>query len=241
MSAHRTFLTARWEHVLLLNYVVPQALLEPLVPRGTELELSNGECLASLVGFQFLGTRVRGVPLPWYGNFEEINLRFYVTRRTPGGELRRGVVFVRELVKRRLVAAIARGLYNEPYVVGPTQSRLAVGASNSGRIEYSWSFGGQKFTLEARFTGIPKAVEAGSETEFITEHYWGYTRQKDGGTIEYRVEHPRWRAWAIESASFKGQADALYGSAWGAILASSPRSICLAEGSDVSVSAAVRL
>jgi len=241
MPAPRTFLTASWEHVLLLNYTVPRSLLEPLVPPGTELDVWQGDCIASLVGFQFLGTRVRGIPLPWYGNFEEINLRFYVTRKAANGEVRRGVVFIRELVKRRLVAAVARALYNEPYIVGPTESRLAVGASSSGRIAYTWRFGGQPFTLEGRFNGIPKAVEAGSETEFIIEHYWGYTKQKDGSTNEYRVEHPRWRAWEVESASFSGQADAMYGSPWGEILASPPRSVCLAEGSDVSVSSGERV
>jgi hypothetical protein len=40
-------------------------------------------------------------------------------------------------------------------------------------------------------SGAPEEAAPGSEEEFITEHYWGYTRQRDGGTIEYRVEHPR--------------------------------------------------
>ena len=48
----------------------------------------------SLVGFRFLRTRVRGVAIPWHTDFEEVNLRFYVRRRAPGGEERRGVVFV---------------------------------------------------------------------------------------------------------------------------------------------------
>src|SRR6187402_115091 len=109
------FLTARWENLVLLNYSCPTELLEPLVPNGTELDLWNGEALVSLVGFMFRETRVLGVPIPFHVNFEEVNLRFYVRRTTPSGELRRAVVFVRELVPRHAIAALARWIYNEPY------------------------------------------------------------------------------------------------------------------------------
>ncbi len=47
------FLTARWEHLVLLNYLCPPTLLEPLVPAGTELDTWQGETLVSLVGFLF--------------------------------------------------------------------------------------------------------------------------------------------------------------------------------------------
>jgi hypothetical protein len=33
----------------------------------------------------------------------------------------------------------------------------------------------------------------GSHEEFIAEHYWGYTAQRDASTVEYRVTHPSWR------------------------------------------------
>jgi len=39
------------------------------------------------------------------------------------------------------------------------------------------------------------ALVAGSHEEFITEHYYGYCAQRDGGAIEYRVEHPPWNVW----------------------------------------------
>ena len=58
------FLTARWEHLVLLNYVCPAALLEPLVPAGTTLDRWDGDVLVSLVGFLFSDTRLLGVPVP---------------------------------------------------------------------------------------------------------------------------------------------------------------------------------
>src|SRR5207244_5466347 len=114
-----TFLTARWSNLVLLNYVVPPAVLEKRLPAGLELDTRDGEAFVSLVAFDFLQTRVLGVPWPGYRNFAELNLRFYARRH---GE--RGVVFIREIVPQRLVAWIARALYNEAYVAAPLVSTI---------------------------------------------------------------------------------------------------------------------
>src|SRR5437868_2760259 len=100
------FLTAAWRNLLMLNFAVDAAALEPLVPAGTVLDDFHGQHFVSIVGFQFLDSRIRGIPTLCHGAFDEVNLRFYVKREVEG-ELRRGVVFIRELVARRIVAAIA--------------------------------------------------------------------------------------------------------------------------------------
>lgn len=235
----RPFLTARWEHLLLLNFVCPESLLEPLVPGGTALDRWKGEALVSLVGFMFRDTRVRGLAVPCHRTFEEVNLRFYV-RRTVDGEARRGVVFIRELVPRLAIAAVARRVYNEPYLrvsmshtIEETESGLAVG--------YAWEHRGGRFGINAEAGGPPDELEAGSEAEFITEHYWGYTRQKDGGTLEYRVDHPRWQVWTPTTAGAHGPFEELYGRDFSRVLAAEPRSAFLALGSPVEVYGGRRL
>ena len=230
----KPFLTARWEHLVLLNYACPKHLLQPLVPRGTELDPHGGVHFVSLVGFMFRDTLVRGIPVPFHRTFEEVNLRFYV-RREHKGEVRRGVVFVRELVPRRAIAWIARGLYNEPYRAVPMSHTIDASASHGGMVRYGWSHRGRHFGLEASFTGPAQPLRAGSEAEFITEHYWGYTRQRNGSTLEYRVAHPRWRVWSTESSRFSGEAQGLYGSDFAQILAEPPISTFIALGSAVEV------
>jgi uncharacterized protein len=89
------FLTAEWRDLAILNYAVDEALLQPHVPAGTELDFFEGNTYISLVGFRFLNTRVLGIPVPLHRDFDEVNLRFYV-RRVTGSEVRRGVVFVRD-------------------------------------------------------------------------------------------------------------------------------------------------
>ncbi|WP_412061817.1 YqjF family protein [Rubrivirga sp. IMCC45206] len=229
------FLTARWESLLLLNYACPADLLAPLVPAGTELDLWQGEALVSVVGFLFRDTRLLGVPVPFHRHFEEVNLRFYV-RREVGAETRRAVSFVREIVPRRAIATVARVVYNEPYVAAPMRHTVTLDAETGGTVGYRWRHRGERFALSASAAGPAAFAEPGTEARFITEHYWGYTRQRDGGTLEYRVEHPSWRLWDAHDAVFTGDASALYGPALAAVVAGPPRSAFLAVGSEVSVS-----
>jgi uncharacterized protein YqjF (DUF2071 family) len=240
----RPFLTAEWRHLVMLNYRVPPALLQPYVPRGTELDTWQGITYASVVGFLFQRTRVLGVPVPLHRDFEEVNLRFYVRHVTPGGEVRRGVTFIRELVPRAAIATIARLGYNEPYVAVPMRHHLGPRTADTGtfsRVEYGWKSGGTWNAVAVEPSGPGAALVAGSLEEFITEHYWGYTAQRDGGTIEYRVEHPSWRVWQAGAASLTGDHRRLYGDALAAAIAGPPDSAFLAEGSAISVSLPRRL
>lgn len=229
------FLTAAWRRLVMLSWEVDPGLLRPLVPRGTALDAWNGRTFASVVGFLFLDTRILAVPIPFHRDFEEVNLRFYVRREGPEG-WRRGVSFIRELVPRRAIATTARWIYNEPYLALPMRHRAEPGVA-----EYGWRLGGRWNTLGARFSGEARPLAAGSEEEFITEHYWGYTRQRDGGTVEYRVEHPSWRVWPATEASLDADVAALYGPDFAAALAGPPTSAFVADGSPIVVRRARRI
>jgi uncharacterized protein YqjF (DUF2071 family) len=228
----------------MLNYEVPSALLRPLVPPGTELDTWQGAALATMVGFRFLDTRVAGIPIPGYRDFDEVNLRFYVRRRGEGNEWRRAVVFVRELVPSRAIAWVARWFYNEPYTAVPMlhDVQMANAADGEpGRAAYAWRLAGRWQRLELTTRGRPALPEATSEAAFVTEHYWGYTAQRDGGTKEYQVEHPAWRVWEAERAQFDCDVAAVYGTGFAECLRGRPRSAFVAEGSDVRVHRGRRL
>jgi uncharacterized protein YqjF (DUF2071 family) len=239
----RPFLTATWRYLVMLNYEVDPAVLRPLVPRGTELDSWQGHTFASMVGFRFLDTRVRGMAVPLHRDFDEVNLRFYVRGKGPEGS-RRGVVFVREIVPRWAIATVARVLYNEPYVALPMRHTVEMSGADTGgpgRLEYAWRFQGRWQHLAARTHGVPVASAPGSEEEFITEHYWGYTAQRDGGCAEYRVEHPRWSVWRAEDTALECDVGALYGPAFVPFLRGKPSSAFVADGSEVAVYPGTRL
>lgn len=216
----------------MLNFAVDPDALRPLVPFGTELDFHRGTTFLSIVGFRFLSTRVLGIGFPFHRDFEEVNLRFYVRRKSVKG-WRRGVVFVRELVPRFAIAFIARTFYGEPYLAVPM--RHGVDVLDSGiTVDYEWRRGGKWESLHMFGAGSPAEIAAGSEEEFITEHYWGYTARK-GGCSEYAVEHPRWRIWRGTDARLEADVASLYGARFVESLSATPASAFIADGSGVVV------
>jgi uncharacterized protein YqjF (DUF2071 family) len=258
-ALRRVFLTARWQLLAMLNWQVDPALLEPLVPRGVELDFHDGKTYLSLVGFLFLDTRVLGVAIPGHRNFEEVNLRFYV-RRVVGDEVRRGVVFLKEIVPRWAIAQAARACYNEPYVALPMRHEAPGTAadvlkpasgrrkppddfdpSEDGRVAYRWRFGGRWNSVEVHCQGRLAPPVPSSHEEFIAEHYWGYCGQRNGGTLEYHVEHPPWNVWPATDVKLDCDAAALFGRQFGPILSQPPATAFVADGSEVAVMRPVRI
>jgi uncharacterized protein len=240
MAERRVFLSAEWRDLVMLNYEVEPGILRQYVPRGVELDAFAGRTFVSLVGFQFLRTKLYGfLAVPFHSNFDEVNLRFYVRRRE-GGEERRGVVFARELVPRAAVAALARLMYGEKYDACPMAHRVERNAAGIA-AEYRWEWRGKRFWLSARADGAPARVAEGSIENFITEHYWGYSAKSASETIAYRVSHEPWRVWVSTNARFEGDGGALYGDGFGEILGRPPDSAFIAEGSLVQVHAGRRI
>lgn len=233
-SGERIFLSAEWRDLVMLNYEVDPGLVARYVPHGTELHAFEGRVYVSLVGFRFLRTKLFGfVPLPFHTNFDEVNLRFYVKRRE-GDEERRGVVFIREVVPRFAVAHLARLVYGENYVSHPM--RHSVRANGAGiAAQYQWQLGRQWCALRAEASGAPVYAAEGSVEQFIAEHYWGYSAQRDGGCVEYHVAHVPWRVWKSATAAFEGDAESLYGAELGRVLRRAPDSVFIADGSPVVV------
>lgn len=233
-SKQRVFLSAEWRDLVMLNYEIDPNLVAPYVPRGTELHAFGGKVFVSLVGFRFLRTKLFGMaPLPFHTNFDEVNLRLYVKRRE-GDKERRGVVFIREIVPRFAVAQLARLAYGENYACHPMRHTIRTNGDGIG-AQYQWQIGRDWCGLRAEASGSPAYAQEGSVEQFITEHYWGYSAQRNGGCVEYHVSHEPWRVWKSTIAAFEGSAELLYGAELGRILLRPPDSVFIADGSPVLV------
>jgi uncharacterized protein YqjF (DUF2071 family) len=229
-------LSTEWRDLLMLNYETDPALLQPFVPRGTELDSFEGKTYFSLVGLRFARTKLFGsISVPFHSDFDEVNLRIYVRRRE-GSEIRRGVMFIREIVSLPAVTLVARLAFAENYTTLPLRHSINL-TDSGGSVEYSWKSKRQQFRIYAHASGNPSRAH-GSLEQFISEHYWGYARRRDGGSLEYHVQHEPWRIWRATNAKFDGDGAALYGSELGSILSQPPRSAFIADGSPVLVYAA---
>jgi uncharacterized protein len=231
----RKFLEAEWNNLLMLNYEVDPAILEPYLPAYTELDLWQGKALVSMVGFMFNNTRVLGIKWPFHVSFEEVNLRFYV-RYYDGKSWKRGAVFISEIVPKAAIVFFANNLYNEHYRALPMRHTVKPSVvSNYTDYSYEWKLDGKWNKLCAAISNISTPMQPGSPEEFIFEHYWGYNRINDKQTIEYAVEHMTWRINQVINPTFEADIASLYGKQFVPYLSVAPYSAFFAQGSEVVV------
>jgi uncharacterized protein len=227
-----TFLKANWRKLIMANYICDPALLQKLIPIKTELDLYKGRCYLSLVGFMFYDTRVMKLTIPYHKDFEEVNLRFYV-RYKYGEKWKRGVVFIKEIVPRHAITFFANHLYGEHYQT--LQMKHSIMTEENISVSYQWNFKNKwnNLSVIAQRQSIP--ITPGSENEFITEHYWGYTRINERKSLEYEVVHPKWEHYPVIEYNVDVDHKAVYGTKFGFLNHSIPASVLLAEGSPVQV------
>jgi len=229
----KTFLTAKWENLIMANYEIEAAILLPYLPKGVELDYYDGKTYVSLVGFLFKESSIFNIPIPFMGTFEEINLRFYVVRKV-GAELRRGVVFINETVPSKIVAWTANKLYKEHYIAIPTKYHWDLAKPNK-EISYQWKVQSKWNSIKVIASKEKQKMKTGSFEEFIFEHYFGYTRVNAEKSVEYKINHPSWEINTIYDSHIDCDFVSCYGPAFKMLNTAKPQSVMLAEGSTISV------
>lgn len=226
------FLTAEWRKLAMVNYAIDKNILEKFLPFKTEIDTWNDTCYVSLIGFMFVNTRLKGIKIPYHSDFEEINLRFYV-RHKFNNEWKRGVVFIKEIVPRAMITLVANVLYHENYETMRTSHAWKI-ENNILSVAYQWKK--QEWnSLSVSADYIPVEIKEGSEEEFITEHFWGYTKISDSRTSEYGVEHPRWKVYPVREFNIQVDFEKGYGKDFSFLSDLKPASVFLAEGSEIVV------
>jgi len=228
-----TFLSAHWENLIMANYAVNPAVLLPYLPKGVELDMFNNKIYVSLVGFMFKKTSLFNLPIPFFGTFEEINLRFYV-KKIEGDHIKRGVVFINETVPHKSVAWLANKLYKEHYIAVPTKSSIEI-TTFSKNIDYQWKINNKWNHLAVNATVENVKMQAGSIEEFIFEHYYGYTKINNHLSQEYKVNHPRWLVNEVIDYAVDCDFKSMYGEDFSFLSNQQPDAVILAQGSPVTV------
>jgi hypothetical protein len=228
----KTFLTAEWKKLIIANYEVNPDILVKYLPYKTEFDLWNNTCYLSLVGFMFLNTKVKSLKIPYHINFEEVNLRFYVKHKA-NNEWKRGVVFIKEIVPKSVLTFVANTVYKEHYETLPMEHFWKKN-NETIEIEYRWKnseWNSIKVIADNKLIDL----KTGSEEEFISEHYWGYTRISENITSEYEVEHPKWKFYNVNNYTIKTDFEETYSKDFKFLNNTVPKSVFLAEGSEISV------
>jgi len=225
------FLKAEWRKLAIINYEINPEILMKYLPVGTKLDFYQGKCYVSLVGFMFLNTKLLGPPIPFHRNFEEVNLRFYVKKKE-GKKWKRGVVFIKEIVPKAALSLVANTVYKENYETKPMKNMI-YHKDEELLVKYSWK-DKSWHSIEITAENLPLKMEANSEFEFITEHYYGFTK-KENKTSEYEVCHPKWDYYLVKNHQLEIDFKTIYGNDFECLNHQEPISIMLAEGSQIEV------
>jgi hypothetical protein len=136
-------------------------------------------------------------------------------------------------VPKPALTFVANVIYNENYETMPMSHHWEE-TNEKISVEYRW----KKKTwhsIKATASNSLQAIQAGSEEEFITEHYWGYTQFDEKETSEYQVEHTRWDVYPVNDYQVDVNFSSIYGSHFKILNELTPKSVFLAEGSEVKV------
>jgi uncharacterized protein len=227
----RPFLTAHWRDLVLVSFVVPDALAATLVPPGCEADRWQGRCYVSLVALSMDRVRVRGWAIPGLTAYPQVNLRFYV--RHTG---RAAVRFVGEMVPSRWLAAAARWWYGEPFRAGYIRAQRR---EEGGAIAMTYQFGLDRPRWRVAVQSTSDETVPGETTfeHWLKERSRGCRRARHDRLRVFDVAHPVWSVRAVRAAEVDVDFAALYGAEWAVLDAQAPASVLYAVGSDVTVSA----
>ena len=227
------FLRANWENLIMANYEIEPSALAPYLPKGVELDYYNNKTYVSLVGFMFKNTRLFGVPIPFFGSFEEINLRFYV-KKVENRKIKKGVVFINETVPFKIVALLANKLYKEHYTVVPTRHSIT-NDLDSKKVKFEWKLNDSWNSIYVEASNKSHNMKTETLEKFIYEHYFGYTKIDENNTEEYRLQHPSWKINSVIETKIGCDFEAMYGKAFSVLNTTKPEAVFIAEGSSVKI------
>jgi len=206
---------------------VDPKILMRIKPPNTDLDKIGPHGVISLVAFEFQDTNVKGIPLPVFGNFCELNLRYNVKDIH---EKYSGVVFINELVPRELIAAAANTIYNENYETINIKSEV-LEHKDTLKVNY---FIGEDYVITAETEIRTAIIPETSEKSFIIHRNAGFGIN-EGKSIIYKVEHGNWEIFPLKEYSYTLDFGKLFGSDWEFLNNEKPFDVTVSKGSNVNV------
>ena len=195
-----------------------------MVPPALALDRWQGRTHVSLVALRMHHVRVRGWQVPGFTAHPQVNFRTYVRE----GD-RAGVWFIRQLVPNRLIAAVGRWCYGEPFATAPIEC-TATQTDAEARVEYRIA---RRWRVAAETGPTIGRPAAGSVAAYFQERYLGYRLDRRGRLTVFRVEHPPWGRREVRRFEWHIDWAMLYGVRWGVLNERRPVSTIYADGSEV--------
>jgi len=232
----RPFLTARWSDLVFLTFEVPEDRVVAVIPPGVAPDRWHGHTHVTLVALRMHDVRVAGWRIPGFGSHAQVNLRTYVRgpRDPRAPALAPGVAFVRQLVPSRLIAAVARVRFGEPFRAAAVEARVTA-TEDAVHVEYRFGLARPSNRIAVAGSRRARSPMPGTLEQHLIERRLGWRADRRGRLRGFRVDRDAWAVRDLHTVAYDIDFAALYGAAWGFLNGAPPVSTILAVGSHVAV------
>ena len=224
MKPPNIFMTGNWEDLIVSTFEIDKEILEPYLPKDTEIDFFKGRALMSMVAFTFSNVKFFGLKIPYHQKFGQINFRFYVKSKIDGTK---GVVFIKEFAPKPLIATIANIFYNEPYFYRKIRLNKTTSA-NESTITYTY----KNLKLQATSKQETYKLKQKSMEQFVVDRYIAFIKTYGKKTTQYKINHRPWDLYKVKAINTDKRVLNLLP---GKFKNAKPISSCFVDGSNVTV------
>jgi uncharacterized protein YqjF (DUF2071 family) len=193
MNKSKTFMTGKWEDLIISTFEVNQDLLKKYLPNNTELDLYKDKALISMVAFSFTKVKFFGIKIPFHQQFGQINFRFYVKSKI---NQTKGVVFIREFAPKPIIAFIANKIYNEPFYYRNVH-RNKTETEHNIALNYTY----KNIEIKATASSETQDLKENTLEQFVVDRYIAFVKKNKTETYQYKINHNPWKLYNTETVN----------------------------------------
>ena len=177
-------MTQRWTNLAYVHWRYEPSIIQAMLPEGLEVDTFDGSAWVGLIPFSMRDVGVPKLPpVPYFGDFPEVNVRTYVKRNGVPG-----VWFFSLDVNRLAPALVARMTYLLPYCWGRASNELSDEVLTT-RVHRRWP----EVASTKIQVSLGDVIEDPNELENFLTARWGLYSKGIGKSLMYApVDHEPW-------------------------------------------------
>ncbi len=187
---HRTIMRQSWTELASFHWSYDPDVVQALLPDGVVVDTFDDRAWVGLIPFEMRRIRFGPLPpVPYLGDFVEINVRTYVTDRHG----RRAIWFSSLDIPRAIPVAVARLAFGLPYCWAPASHERGASGRHRYTADRRWPRDPAGPSTDIAFT-IGERVPDDDVTDL--EHFltarWALLTRRRGRVWFGAVDHDRW-------------------------------------------------
>ena len=188
-------MTQRWTNLAYVHWRYEPSVIQALLPEGLEVDTFDDSAWVGLIPFSMCDVGVPKLPpVPYFGDFPEVNVRTYVKRNGVPG-----VWFFSLDVNRLAPALVARTTYLLPYCWGRASNELSDDVLTT-TVRRRWPDIAST-RIQVR---VGDAIAESNELENFLTARWGLYSRGIGKSLMYApVDHEPWPLQRAELISLE--------------------------------------